>query len=160
MAKHDEGDEERPRSGVTHPFGEFGLSVGTGLAVLGLGIGVKAEDPELMRLLVSQAPGVFAALLITIFFLRYLRTVNQNEQRVVARIMKTVQDTHDRCHEVHDRSIAAIDRNTLTLGEMIGRDKRRKRKQKSSTGTKSGADMFDGHVPPKSGPPNPDKTGE
>lgn len=152
-------DDDEPPTRRWSPFRDFGLTVGTGLAILGMGVGVKAEDPELMRLLVTQAPGVFAALLITIFFLRHLRAVNQDEERVVERIMETVEDTHDRCHEVHDRSIQAINRNTLALGQLLESERKRKRKKTLAIREKS-ATVAERYVPPKEGPPNPDKTGE
>lgn len=95
------------------------IAVGTGLGVLGIGIGVKANDPELLRMLVTQAPGVAAALLMTLFFLKHIGDDRKYNRHAYKELMDASQGTHGRCHEVTERTMAVIDRNTEMMGKAL-----------------------------------------
>lgn len=95
------------------------IAVGTGLGVLGLGVGVKANDPELMRMLVTQAPGVAAALLMTLFFLKHIGTTEKYNRHAQKELLDAAHETHERCHEVTERTMAVIDRNTEMMGKAL-----------------------------------------
>lgn len=95
------------------------LAFGTGLGVLGVGVGVKANDPELMKMLVTQAPGVAASLLLVMFFLRHISDSKKYDKQVHAELIKTAHEMHDNCHEMSERTLRTIDRNTEMLGRAI-----------------------------------------
>lgn len=95
------------------------IAVGTGLGVLGLGVGVKANDPELLRMIGTQAPGIAAALLMTLFFLKHIADDRKYNRQAQKELLEATHDTHKRCHDVTERAMAVIDRNTEMMGKAL-----------------------------------------
>jgi hypothetical protein len=109
----------RRSPGEKNALRESLVAVGAGLGVLGLGVSVKANDPELLKMLVTQAPGVAASLLLVMFFLKHIAQSKKYDQQTHAELMKTTQEVHERCHDVSERTMRTIDRNTEMLGRAI-----------------------------------------
>jgi hypothetical protein len=110
---------ERPSPDRSTTVRDIVLATTTGLGVLGVGIGIRADDPELMKMLVQQAPGVAASLLLVIFFLKHLAATQKDNRASLRAVQEQQHEAHQYCHEVHQRSIAAIDRNTEVIGRVL-----------------------------------------
>ena len=108
------------------------LTFGTGLGVLGIGIGVKANDPELMKMLVTQAPGIAASLLMTIFFLKHINTSKKDDRQATAQLIQATHDIHIQCHEIQQRSLLAVDRNTEMMGKALATIARLEKRKSAS----------------------------